>query len=133
MGDYGTRIKAAREAAQLTQEQLGEKVGVTGVTIMRYEKNQREPRLKKLFEIAAATEVSPAYLMGCKNNDGTIDLGLVAIELSRVFGIDRVIVPSTVKRSVKVVIAVRTLDVCLHHLMSMHLCMSIRRRKELSF
>ena len=92
MGDYGARIKAAREAANLTQEQLGEKIGVTGVTIMRYEKNQREPRLKQLIAIANALEISPGYLMGCMSDDGAIDLGLVAIELSRTIGIDRSIV-----------------------------------------
>ena len=92
MGDYGARIKAAREAANLTQEQLGEKIGVTGVTIMRYEKNQREPRLKQLVAIVDALEVSPGYLMGCMIDNGDIDLSLVAIELSRTIGIDRSIV-----------------------------------------
>lgn len=37
----GEKIKFARERAGLTQKELGEKVGVTGVTIMRYENNQR--------------------------------------------------------------------------------------------
>lgn len=64
MGDYGSRIKAAREAAGLTQEQLGEKLGVTGVTIMRYEKNQREPRQKQLERIAAALGIHVLDLMG---------------------------------------------------------------------
>ena len=44
MNPDGERLKAAREAAGLTQEELGQRVGVTGVTIMRYEKNQRQPR-----------------------------------------------------------------------------------------
>ena len=64
MGNYGDRIKKAREAVGLTQEQLGEKIGVTGVTIMRYEKNQREPRQKQLQSIASALGVSVGDLMG---------------------------------------------------------------------
>lgn len=60
MGNYGDRIKKARESVGLTQEQLGKKIGVTGVTIMRYEKNQREPRQKQLHAIADALNV-PIY------------------------------------------------------------------------
>ena len=92
MGDYGARIKAAREAADLTQEQLGKMIGVTGVTITRYEKNQRDPRLKQLRSIADALGVPVGYLMGCMDDNGVIDQGLVAIELSRIIGIDRAIV-----------------------------------------
>lgn len=54
----GERIKAAREKAGLTQVQLGEKVGVSGVAIMRYEKGSREPRYDQLQRIAAALGVS---------------------------------------------------------------------------
>lgn len=52
--DLGTNIKNAREKAGLTQEELGAKIGVTGVTIMRYEKGTREPRLDVLKKLAAA-------------------------------------------------------------------------------
>lgn len=50
----GEKMKTARKTAGLTQEELGKKLGVTGVTIMRYEKNQRQPRLDQLGEIAKA-------------------------------------------------------------------------------
>ena len=53
----GENIKIAREAAGLTQEQLGAMVGVTGVAIMRYEKGQREPRSGTLLKIAKALNV----------------------------------------------------------------------------
>lgn len=71
-GDYmdsiGQRIKALRETAHLTQEQLGEKVGVTGVTIMRYEKGLRHPKLEMLGDISTVlgapldTLLGPEYL-----------------------------------------------------------------------
>lgn len=64
MNAWGERIKAAREAANLTQEQLGEKLGVTGVTIMRYEKNQRQPRIEQLGKIAKALDISVSEMMG---------------------------------------------------------------------
>lgn len=63
MNPDGERLKAAREAAGLTQEELGERVGVTGVTIMRYEKNQRQPRLKQLSRIALALNISVSELV----------------------------------------------------------------------
>lgn len=53
----GQLIKAARERAGMTQEELGKKIGVTGVAIMRYEKGQRQPRLAQLQAIAAALGV----------------------------------------------------------------------------
>ena len=53
----GENIKNAREAAGLTQEQLGALAGVTGVAIMRYEKGQREPRSAVLLKIAQALGV----------------------------------------------------------------------------
>ncbi|MBQ7137714.1 MAG: helix-turn-helix transcriptional regulator [Clostridia bacterium] len=54
---FGPIIKAAREAAHMTQEQLGEKVGVSGVTIMRYEKGQRKPSFEQLAALAVALNV----------------------------------------------------------------------------
>ncbi len=53
----GQRIKEAREKAGLTQEELGKKIGVTGVAIMRYEKDKRQPRLAQLQAIASALGV----------------------------------------------------------------------------
>lgn len=63
MDSIGQRIKALRETAHLTQEQLGEKVGVTGVTIMRYEKGLRQPKLKMLANIAMALDAPFSYLI----------------------------------------------------------------------
>lgn len=76
MGDYGSRIKTAREAANMTQEQLGKYLGVTGVTIMRYEKNQREPRLEQLQKIAEILEVSFDYLLNGSTIQSTHFAGL---------------------------------------------------------
>jgi len=53
----GQRIKKARKAAGLTQEQLGAIAGVSGVAIMRYEKGQREPSGQPLLRIAQALGV----------------------------------------------------------------------------
>ena len=64
----GERIQNARKKSGLTQEELGERVGVTGVAIMRYEKGARQPRLEQLQRIAGALEVSVDYLLGRVNH-----------------------------------------------------------------
>lgn len=60
----GERIKAVREKAGMTQVELGKKVGVSGVAIMRYEKGTRQLRIGQLQSIADALEVSIDYLCG---------------------------------------------------------------------
>lgn len=60
----GARIKEARERAGLTQEDLGKRIGVTGVAVMRYEKGQRQPRIEQLNSIATALGVPTAELLG---------------------------------------------------------------------
>lgn len=59
----GEHIKAAREQAGITQVELGAKVGVSGVAIMRYEKNTRQPRVEQLQAIANALGVPVADLL----------------------------------------------------------------------
>lgn len=59
----GERIKAAREQAGVTQVELGEKIGVSGVAIMRYEKNARQPRLEQLQRIALALGTTVSELV----------------------------------------------------------------------
>lgn len=54
----GESIKKNRKKAGLTQEELGNILGVSGVAIMRYEKGQREPNLEMLHKIADALDVS---------------------------------------------------------------------------
>lgn len=60
----GNRIKTARIAKGLTQEELGKLVGVSGVAIMRYEKNQRQPKQKLVYKLSKVLDVNEAWLMG---------------------------------------------------------------------
>lgn len=48
----------------MTQEELGKSIGVTGVTIMRYEKGLREPSLEQVAKLSSVLHVSPSYLVG---------------------------------------------------------------------
>lgn len=65
----GENIKRMRKEHGLTQEELGKKIDVSGVAIMRYEKGQREPKLETIEKIANALEVSSYELQGITSND----------------------------------------------------------------
>lgn len=51
---YGRRLKFAREAARLSQEELAERVDLTRLTIARYESGKLKPSFERLVPIAAA-------------------------------------------------------------------------------
>ncbi|RVU15217.1 XRE family transcriptional regulator [Methylobacterium oryzihabitans] len=62
MEHLGHRLKAAREAAGLTQSELAERVGMSQQGINDIENKGGRPR--KLIEIARACGVSPEWLLG---------------------------------------------------------------------
>ena len=61
--DKGSRIRAAREAKNLTQEELGTLCGTTKQTIFKYENNIvtniPTDRMEKMAEVLGVT---PSYL-----------------------------------------------------------------------
>jgi DNA-binding XRE family transcriptional regulator len=58
----GQRIKAARKAAGLTQQKLGEKLGVKFQTVAQWERGLRNPKLTTLQKVADACGCSVTYL-----------------------------------------------------------------------
>lgn len=52
-------IKSRRENLGLTQKQLAEKVGLTDVTISRYENGEREPKWSDFLAICEVLEINP--------------------------------------------------------------------------
>ena len=68
----GTRIKYLRSIMQMSQDELGQRVGVQRAAINKYEKGTVENiPIKTIEKIAAVFEVSPVYLLGwdCMNGD----------------------------------------------------------------
>ena len=63
----GDRIKEARLRVGLTQQQLGEIIGVRKQTITGYEKGEREPDAIKLNKIAQVLNVTGDYLLDLAN------------------------------------------------------------------
>lgn len=60
---YGERIKQIRELRGMSRKELADKLGITEMSVGRYENNQREPKYDMLTKIAKALDVSPANLM----------------------------------------------------------------------
>ena len=63
-GDRLTRLKEIRISKRLTQKALAELVGVTRVTIARYEIGDRDPKGATLVRIARALGVTTSDLLG---------------------------------------------------------------------
>lgn len=56
-------LKQARKAQDLTQEQLAREIGVSWVTISRYERNVTQPTLQGLHVLASALSISVTDLL----------------------------------------------------------------------
>ena len=61
---FSKRLKEIRKAAGLTQHGLGDKIGVTKVSVCCYEKGTRTPTLDTLLDLANALNVEFTYLLG---------------------------------------------------------------------
>ncbi|MCM1289441.1 MAG: helix-turn-helix domain-containing protein [Corallococcus sp.] len=64
----GQRLKELRQEKGLTQVQLATELKLNPVTYLHYEKEQREPPLSVLADIAVFYGVSVDYLIGLEND-----------------------------------------------------------------
>lgn len=60
---FKNRLKEARLRKKMTQEQLGELVGVAKSTITSYEKGNSEPDMMKMYKLMMALDVDANYLL----------------------------------------------------------------------
>ena len=61
----GQKIKAAREARGMTQEELGASCGTTKQTIFKYENDiVTNIPMDRIEQIAFALDISPSFIMG---------------------------------------------------------------------
>lgn len=63
----GVRIKELRKQKGLTQQQLGDLIGVTKVSVCCYENGTRIPNLDTLLDMADIFGVDVSYLVGRDN------------------------------------------------------------------
>ena len=60
----GTKIKEERLKRDWTQEELGDKIGVSKVCISGYEKGTKSPTLNTIYRLLKALELTPNELLG---------------------------------------------------------------------
>lgn len=85
---FGKRLKEIRKKAHITQQQLGDMVGVTKVSICCYENGTRTPTLETLIDLADSLNVHLNYLLGVdalaideENKNNTLNIAKDEIEL----------------------------------------------------
>lgn len=67
------RLKELRLNKNLTQQQLGKLLSVSGQTILNWENDITNPSVKKLIELASFFDVSIDYLLDFKEKDTNFD------------------------------------------------------------
>ena len=60
----GNRIKQARKDKNLSQEELGNMIGVTKVSVCGYEKGTRTPAINTFLDLVNILEIDPLYALG---------------------------------------------------------------------
>jgi len=83
------RIKELREARGILQQELADIVGVSSLTISRYENGQREPKLDIMVKLADYFEVSLAYILGINSKIAEDGIFIRADEYDRLKEIER--------------------------------------------
>lgn len=79
--DIGTRIKALRKSVNLTQEELGKKLGVQKATIQKYENGSISLKTETVEELAKVFNVSPSYILGWDYFDQKYDVAKLRNEV----------------------------------------------------
>lgn len=62
-GALGTRVRATRETAKLTQEELAQRVGLTRTSITNIERGHQKIQVHTLYALAAALNVDAGTLL----------------------------------------------------------------------
>ena len=60
----GSRLKEARLKKKLSQEQLGDMLGVSKVSVCGYEKGTRTPTMENFLELIKILDLEPDYVLG---------------------------------------------------------------------
>ena len=74
MKTFAEKVREARLQKQLSQTELGNRIGVTIRTITSYEKEGKMPRKKMLYALAKELEVSTRYLTDETCDDPQADI-----------------------------------------------------------
>ena len=74
----GARLKAARQAASLSQRELAARAGMSHGTVARLERDEgRAPRLVTIRGLATALAIEPEALLGWAGGRAIVPVGMV--------------------------------------------------------
>ena len=76
------KLRELRNKSGLTQNEIANKLGVSGQTILNWENGIYEPKINQLIQLADLFDVSVDYLIERKANDKSIDA--ICKELERI-------------------------------------------------
>ena len=71
--DVKERIRKARKSSGLSQHQLADSLGLSFMTIRRWESGEVSPRIDEIQKIAKVLDTSAKYLLGFSNNPNAIE------------------------------------------------------------
>ncbi len=87
--DFGRRIREARKAKGMTQDELADKIGVSGSFLGHIERGTRVASLDTLVDLCNALETSPSLLLGASLEGLAAEVSLDdELANSRVFLLD---------------------------------------------
>ena len=75
----GQRIAAKRKELGLSQEALGEKLGVSRQSIYKWESDTSLPEIEKLISLSRLFSVSIGWLLGVEENSENLEILLVVV------------------------------------------------------
>lgn len=78
--ELSKRIRKARQEAHLSQQELGQAIGVSDKSVSAYEKGRALPSINKLKKIAASTNQSVSFFTEEKVNESLVNSKLNKIE-----------------------------------------------------
>jgi transcriptional regulator with XRE-family HTH domain len=79
----GGRIASAREALNLTSEQLARRLGVDLKTLQNWELDQSEPRANRLVTLSGILNVSPTWILMGGGDGPSQDFGVAEIRQAK--------------------------------------------------
>lgn len=79
----GTRIKEARKNKGFSQQQLGDILGVSKVSICGYENGTRIPTLENFLQLVDILDLSPDYILGREINVISDEVEPYSVKMSK--------------------------------------------------
>lgn len=77
--DIKERIKQARKSAMLSQSQLAQALGISFMTIRRWESGEISPRLNEIQQLSKVLNISIEYLIGLSDDSNNNVMSLTQI------------------------------------------------------